>query len=76
MISVRTTDKPDRALLSIRAVGLVAEAATDTPARQRFDRIAGGLSRQLRSSLAQDEDGTRYTIEIAVVPEEERAPDA
>jgi hypothetical protein len=73
MISVRTTDKPDRALLSIRAAGLVAEAATDTPARQRFDRIAGGLSRQLRSSLAQDEDGTRYTIEIAVVPEEERA---
>jgi two-component sensor histidine kinase len=72
MISVRTTERPDKALLSIRASGLVAEAATDTPARQRFDRIAGGLSRQLRSSLTLDEDGTRYTIEIAVVPEEER----
>lgn len=71
MIAVRTTEKPDRALLSIRAVGFVSEAATEGAARQRFDRIAGGLARQLRSALTQDEEGTRYTIEIGIVPDDE-----
>ncbi|PZU11811.1 sensor histidine kinase [Sphingomonas sp.] len=72
MIHVRMTDRPDRALLSLRAPGLVSEAATQGTERQRFERIAGGLARQLRSSLALDEEGKRYTIEIGIVPEEER----
>lgn len=80
MISVRATDKPDRASLSIRATGFRAEAATDSPARNRFERIAGGLARQLRSALVLDEEGTRYTIEIGIVPDDEteipRAADA
>jgi two-component sensor histidine kinase len=71
MISVRGTERPDRAMLSVRAAGLVSEDATGTADRQRFDRIAGGLARQLRSALTLDEEGTRYTIEIAVVPESE-----
>jgi hypothetical protein len=75
MISVRPTEQPDRALLSIRAAGLVSAAATGTAARQRFDRIAGGLARQLRSNLALDEEGMRYTIEIGIVPELEDESD-
>lgn len=70
MISVRTTERPDRALLSIRAAGLAAESAKGTVERQRFDRIASGFARQLRSALTLDEDGTRYTIEIGIVPDE------
>ncbi|MDO6413842.1 sensor histidine kinase [Sphingomonas sp. BIUV-7] len=70
MISVRTTDRPDRALMTIRAAGLASAAATGSAARQRFDRIAGGLARQLRSPLTLDEDGGRYAIEIMIVPDE------
>lgn len=71
MISVRTTDRPDRAVLSIRAAGLTTENAMTGPGRQRFERIAGGLARQLRASLTLDEEGTRYTIDIAIVPDDE-----
>ncbi len=70
MVSVRTTDRPDRALLGIRASGLASPAARESADRQRFERIAGGFARQLRSALTLDEDGTRYTIEITVVPED------
>lgn len=74
MISVRTTDRPDRAVLTLRAPGLASEAAMAGPERERFQRIVAGLARQLRSTLLLEEDGTQFSIEISVVPEGTELP--
>ena len=72
MISVRATDRPDRATLTLRAAGLASEAAMEGPERERFQRIVAGLARQLRSALTFEDDGTRMSIELAIVPEGEQ----
>ena len=68
-ITLAPGETPDRAILSIEALGLAEAACENNPGRARFERIITGLARQLRSSL--DYDGTRgsYRIAIAVTPE-------
>lgn len=66
-------DTPDRAMLSIAAPGLSADACVHHPSRGRFERIVTGLSRQLRSQLDYDAVAGRYLIGIAVTPDIEGA---
>jgi two-component sensor histidine kinase len=59
----------DRAILTIEAPGLDAEACVAHPTMDRFRRIVQGLARQLRSTLDHEEGSGRYEIEIAIVPD-------
>jgi two-component sensor histidine kinase len=61
-----------RALLTIEAPGLDAEACLKHSAMDRFRRIIQGLARQLRSPLRHEEGTGRFEIEIAIVPEQTR----
>jgi two-component system, sensor histidine kinase PdtaS len=60
-------DKPERALLSITAPSLASQDCLDGPTAQRFQRIAGGLARQLRSPLHHDVADGHYAIEIPIL---------
>lgn len=58
----------DRGLLSITAGSLALPQCRNNPTAERFDRIVGGLARQLRSPLDHDIDSGRYAIEIPILP--------
>jgi signal transduction histidine kinase len=60
-------DKPDRGLLSLTASTLADAECRDGPAAERFNRIVGGLARQLRSPLDHDIEAGRYAIEIPLM---------
>jgi len=75
-ISLAPADVPDRALLTIEAAGLAIDDRRDDPARDRFERIILGFSRQLRSQLDHHKDTGRYAIAIPIVQhdKEENGP--
>lgn len=60
-------DKADRGLLSITAPSLSKPECRETPTADRFDRIVGGLARQLRSPLDHAAEAGRYAIEIPIL---------
>ncbi len=60
-------DEPERACLSISSPALMESASAGAPAAERFQRIIGGLARQLRSHLDLDVDEGRYTVEIRIL---------
>jgi two-component sensor histidine kinase len=62
-------DAPDRAILSVTAKKLGEEICESHPSRARFERIATGLARQLRSRLDYDGAHGRYQIAIAMTPD-------
>lgn len=59
--------KPERGLLSITAASLALPQCRDNPTAERFDRIVGGLARQLRSPLDHEIEAGRYAIEIPIL---------
>lgn len=67
-IALRPGPAADRAELSLLAPGLKATACLDHPSLDRFNRIVGGLARQLRAPLTHDEAVGSYAILIAIVP--------
>ncbi len=60
-------DNPDRGLLSISSPTLATNACLEGAVVDRFQRIAGGLARQLRAPLDHDIPGGRYAIEIPIL---------
>jgi signal transduction histidine kinase len=60
-------DKSDRGLLSLAAPSLASVECRDGPAADRFNRIVGGLARQLRSPLDHDIETGHYAIEIPIL---------
>ena len=59
--------RPDRGLLSLMAESLAGPECRDNPTAERFDRIVGGLARQLRSPLDHQVEAGRYSIEIPIL---------
>jgi two-component sensor histidine kinase len=68
-ITLQPGTAPDRALLTIEAPGLDADACVAHPTMDRFRRIVQGLARQLRSTLDHVEGSGRYEIQIAIAPD-------
>ena len=68
-ITLQPRGASNRALFTIEAPGLDAEACVAYPTMDRFRRIVQGLARQLRSTLDHEEGSGRYEIEIAIVPD-------
>ena len=70
-IAIALSEGPsaDRALLSIEAAGLSAERCLHDRARDRFERIVTGLSRQLRAPLDYDPAVGRYAIALPIIPQ-------
>ena len=62
--------KPDRARLAIRSPALRPDAAAVDQRYERFERVLGGLARQLRAALERDDDSGLVAIEISVIPSE------
>ena len=62
-------DKPDRARLEVRSPALDREAAPIDPRFELFERVIGGLSRQLRSPLEREDAEGLLAIELAVMSE-------
>ncbi|PXA84293.1 hypothetical protein DMC47_40900 [Nostoc sp. 3335mG] len=62
-------DKPDRARLTVRSPALDRDAAPIDQHFELFERVIGGLSRQLRSPLDRDDAEGLLAIEIAVMTE-------
>ncbi|HEY0271222.1 MAG TPA: histidine kinase dimerization/phosphoacceptor domain -containing protein [Sphingomonas sp.] len=60
--------KPDRARLSVRSPALRRDAAAVDERYERFERVLGGLSRQLRATPERDDDSGLFAIEISVIP--------
>ncbi len=60
------SDKPSRALLKISAASLASDSCLEGPIAERFQRIANGLARQLRSPLEHDISAGTYSIEIPI----------
>jgi two-component sensor histidine kinase len=61
-------DQPDRARLTARSPALRRDAAPIDPHFEQFERVIGGLARQLRSPLERDEGIGIVAIEIMVMP--------
>jgi signal transduction histidine kinase len=57
----------DRGLLSIASASLATPECRDGPAADRFNRIVGGLARQLRSPLDHDVETGHYAIELPIL---------
>jgi len=62
--------KSNAGLLSISASSLASHDCLNGPLAERFQRIAGGLARQLRSPLDHDLAEGRYAIEIPFITPE------
>ena len=56
-----------RGLLSVSSPSLANSACLEGVTAERFQRIAGGLARQLRATLDHDVKGGRYAIEIPIM---------
>lgn len=67
-IMLQSGELPDRAILTIEALGLDGDACLRHPEMDRFRRVIQGLSRQLRSTMQHEEGSGSYRIEIGVVP--------
>ena len=59
--------RDDRALLSISSSSLTSSECSTGSLFERFERVAGGLARQLRAPLQHDVEDGRYSIEIAIL---------
>jgi len=66
-------DRPDRARLSVRSPALSRAAAPIDDHFELFERVVGGLARQIRAPLDRDDDLGSATIEIMVLDEATRA---
>ncbi|WP_019831635.1 sensor histidine kinase [Sphingomonas sp. PR090111-T3T-6A] len=62
-------DQPERARLTARSPALRRDAAPVDPHFEQFERVIGGLARQLRSPLERDEGIGIVAIEIMVMPD-------
>ncbi|MBA2933437.1 sensor histidine kinase [Sphingomonas sp. CGMCC 1.13654] len=60
-------DRPDRARLAIRSPALNRDAAPIDQHFELFERVIGGLSRQLRSPMERDDAEGLLAIEIGVM---------
>lgn len=69
IVVTQSPEQADRkaASLSIGSQGLIDCATKTTMMTGRYERVLTGLSRQLRQPLITDEDGSGYSIEIAVL---------
>lgn len=65
--------RADRALLSVRSAALTRDAAPIDDRFELFERVVGGLARQIRAPLDRDEATGTASIEIAVLDEATRA---
>lgn len=61
-------DMPARARLAIRSAALRQDAAPIDERYERFERVLGGLARQLRATLERDDETGLIAIEISVLP--------
>jgi len=66
-------DRGDRARLSVRSPALSRAAAPIDDHFELFERVIGGLARQIRAPLDRDEESGTATIEIMVLDEATRA---
>lgn len=58
---------PDRAMLDISSPGLRALPGVEPQTAALYDRVIGGLARQLRRPIEQDRVAGRYRIEITAI---------
>ena len=65
--------RADRARLSVRSPALARDAAPIDDHFELFERVIGGLARQIRSPLERDDQQGIATIEIMVLDEATRA---
>ncbi|WP_298687187.1 sensor histidine kinase [uncultured Sphingomonas sp.] len=63
----------DRALLTVRSPALARDAAPVDDRFELFERVVGGLARQIRAPLERDEVRGTATIELTVLDEATRA---
>ncbi|HEY0316165.1 MAG TPA: histidine kinase dimerization/phosphoacceptor domain -containing protein [Sphingomonas sp.] len=66
-------DRPDRARLIVRSPALDRNVAPIDQPFELFERVVGGLARQLRSPLERDDEQGLLAIEIAVMTDVARA---
>lgn len=66
-IALNPSPTAGKAVLTVDAPSLTAEACAHHPTMDRFRRIIEGLARQLRGKLSHDEQAGRFSIEIAIV---------
>jgi two-component sensor histidine kinase len=71
-IAIEDGDSPGTATLTIESDSLRGGTPCDPDLTDRFQRIVTGLSRQLRSTIARDEQAGLYSLTIAVVGAAER----
>lgn len=64
-ISVRATETPGRASLTVASSGLRASEDLEIQLHDRYSRVLTGLSRQLRAPLEHDGETGEYRITIA-----------
>lgn len=55
-------DNPDRAILTVQSPVLSKAECLEGARAEQFQRIAGGLARQLRSTLQHDAEAGRYSV--------------
>lgn len=67
------TETPVTAKLTVETNNPDGGPQCDQTLVDRFNRIIVGLARQLRSTLEQDSDGSRYAVTLPVIADEEAA---
>jgi two-component sensor histidine kinase len=71
-ISLDDGEAPGTAAMVVESESLKPDVPCDPALTERFQRIVTGLSRQLRSTIARDEEEGRYSLAIAIVEKAER----
>ena len=66
-IALDEGEAPGTAMLIIESESLRRDTPCGEALTDRFQRIVTGLSRQLRSTIARDEEEGRYSLAIAIV---------
>ncbi len=61
------TDQPPRARLAVESAALRASPALTALLQEGFERVLGGLSRQLRSTSHWDRESGSYRIDVAIL---------
>ncbi len=70
-ISLTGDGRHGTAAMVVESESLRADVACPQDLSDRFERIVTGLSRQLRTSIERDDEGGRYSLDIAVIEKAE-----
>lgn len=74
-ITATRTETPGRILLGMRSAALIRTPQFDQVYAQGFSRVVEGLSRQLRSPIARDDENGGFAIQVPVLDDETQKKD-